>query len=295
MALGQRPLRTKQLTARIQEFSPRSIYRCIDKLKDYRLVERVSDPGPPARTVLRLTEPAGRNLFRLVRLLTSQSKASGEGLSWESLCLLGEMWELNYVEELSRAPRSLLELLDTVDGLSYHQVRRRTSQFLEEGLLETCPHDGNGNLRDYALSPKSRRCIAAVAAIGRWRHRYFLADGTPGLSIEELTTVLRTALPLVPLPTHEGKRLGLYVTGAEDKYGNRETGIVHGTVGGDGIVHLTEGNDLEPDGAAAATINTWFAALLDGNRGRIRVRGDLGLVDACLTQLYDALWVSPRR
>jgi hypothetical protein len=45
-----------------------------------------------------------------------------------------------------------------------------------------------------------------------------------------------------------------------------------------------------PDGLAAATINTWFGVLLDGNRGRVKVRGDLKLVDACLTQLYDVLW-----
>jgi hypothetical protein len=44
------------------------------------------------------------------------------------------------------------------------------------------------------------------------------------------------------------------------------------------------------DGSAAATINTWFGVLLDGNRGRVKVAGNLQLVDACLTQLYDVLW-----
>lgn len=295
MALGQRAMKTKQLTARVEEFSPRSIYRCIDKLKAARLIERVEEPGSPPRSALRLTEPAGRNLFRLLRLLTTESQASRDGLSWNSLSLLGEMWELGHVEDLSGHPCSLLELLDAVDGLSYHQVRRRTCQFSEEGLLETCCPNGNRNVRGYALTPKARRCMVAVAGIGRWRHRYFVADGTPGLCVEELATVLRSMLPLVSLPHHAGTRLDLHVTGPEDKYGNRETGTVQASVGPEGVVRPLEEADGDPEGSATATINTWFAALLDGSRGRIRVRGDLDLVDSYLTGLHDALWIGTQR
>jgi DNA-binding HxlR family transcriptional regulator len=295
MALGRRPLRTKQLTERVDGFSPRSIYRCIGKLEACGLVERASEPGVPSRVSLRLTEPAGRNLFRLLRSFGSGSTAglstSGSALRWDSLCLLGELWEARFAEELSRGPRSLVELLDRSEGLTYHQVRRRAGLLVAEGLLSSSSHNANG--RRYELTERGRRCMAAIAAIGRWRHRHFLADGTPGLEIEELATVLRSTLPLVALPKHAGMSLELAVAGPEDKYGERETAAIGGEVGPAGEVAIGEREGgRPPDGSAAATVNTWFAALLDGNRGRIRVRGDLGLVDDCLTRLYSALWTA---
>lgn len=289
MALGQRPLRTKELTARVSEFSPRSVYRCVDRLEDGGLVEHVAGPGVPSRALLSLTEPAGRNLVRLLRALTARSRmAAGDGLSWESLCLLGDLWELGFAAELSRGPRSLLELLDAAEGFTYHQVRRRTAHLHEVGLLEGRIHNGNG--RQYELSERGRRCMAAIAGVGRWRHRSFLAEGGPGLEVEELATVLRNTLPLVRLPQHSGKEIGLAVSGAEEEAGGPESAVVHAAVSPAGALEVRAGAGEAADGSAAATTNTWFAALLDGNRGRIRVRGDLGLVDACLKQLYDALW-----
>ena len=104
-----------------------------------------------------------------------------------------------------------------------------------------------------------------------------------------MATALRTALPLATLPAHAGKSILLIVAGAEE-YGQREMLPVAGQVGPDGAVSIARNPEREADGSATATLNTWFAALLDGNRGRIRVRGDQSLVDACLTRLHNALW-----
>jgi DNA-binding HxlR family transcriptional regulator len=291
MELGQRPLRTKQLTERVQGFSARTVYRCLGSLQDHGLVERRSRADTSSRVLLRLTEPAGRNLFRLLRSLTSEAATglSGDGgLTWESLCLLGEMWGPGFAVELSHGSRSLVDLLEATDGLTYHQVRRRTTQFVNDGLLQSYLRNGKG--RHYELTERGRRYMIVIAAVGRWRHRHYLGDGAPGLTLEEMATVLRTMLPLVALPEQAGMGIDFLVSGPEDKYGRREEVSVRCVIAEDGALGVSEEVEGDPDGSAAATLNTWFAALLDGNRGRVRVRGDLALVDGCLTQLYDLLW-----
>jgi DNA-binding HxlR family transcriptional regulator len=295
--LGQRPLRTKQLTERVRDYSARSVYRCVGRLEEFGLVEHWPDPDAPSQVLLRLTKPAGRNLFRLLRRFTSESTAGlasrESGLSWEALCQLGELWE--FATELGLGSRSLVNLLDGTEGMTYHQVRRRACQLVEAGLLDTTAHNGSGNGRHYELTDRSRRRMVMIASLGRWRHRYLLADGTPGLEVEEMATVLRTTMPLVTLPEHSGKSIDFVLTGADDKYGDRDTAGVRGAFEQDGTLKVSGKVDEEADGSATATLNTWFAALLDDNRGRIRVRGDLTLVDACLTRLYNELWIPLKR
>lgn len=277
--LGHGPLRTKQLTERVREFSARSIYRSVGRLASFGLIDRYEEPGTPSKVLLRLTKPAGRNLFRLRRAFGTTPA--------DEMCLLGELWEPGLVEELSRGPRSLMDLLEQPHHLTYHQVKRRASMAVERGLLEISPHKGHRNR--YEMAARGRRQMGLVVAIGRWRQRYLLADESPGLEAEELATVLRAVLPLTLLPAPAETRIDLIVTGAEE-YGHRPTATVAGRVGPEGAVRFDPRPEREADGSASATINTWFAALLDGRRGRIRVRGDLGLVDSCVTQLDKALW-----
>lgn len=278
MELGHGPLRTKQLTERVREFSSRSAYRCVGKMEAYGLIDRSEEGGVPSTVRLRLAEPLGRNLCRLLRPFAS----------WDEMCLLGELWEAGFVEELSHGPRSLMDLMEAPHRLTYHQVKRRVNLAVERGLLEAFRRKGNG--KAYDLTDWGRRYMSLIASIGRWRHRYAVADGTPGLTIDEMATVLRAVLPLTRLPEHAETGLDLIIAGSEDRYGHRDTAIVHGEVDPEGVLRPHRDAERPADGSAAATINTWFGALLDDHRGRIRVRGDLGLVDACLTQLYERLW-----
>lgn len=294
MALGQRAQRTKQLTKRIKGYSARSVYRSLGKLEAFGLIEHRPEPDAPSQVLLWLTKPAGRNLFHLLGQFKAESTAGltkqKGGLSWEALCQLGEMWEWGFAAELGLGSRSLANLQDGSGGRTYHQVKRMAGQHVEAGLLSTTLHSGSSG-RDYDLTDRSRRRMVMIASLGRWRHRYLLADGTPGLEAWEMATMLQVTLPLVTLSEHGGKNVDFAVTGAEDKHGRRDTFDLRGGFAGNGALGVGEVNEEAADGSATATINTWFAALLDGNRGRVRVRGDLELVDACLTQLYDELWI----
>lgn len=295
MTLGQRALQTKHLTNRVTDFSARSVYRSLAKLEAFGLVEHRPDRDTPSKVLLWLTKPAGRNLYHLLCRFMSVSPAElwseESGLSWESLRQLGGMWEEGFAAELGREARSLVNL-DGTERLSYHQVRRRAGQYVEAGLLSTTLHNGSG--RHYALTDRSRRRMVMIASLGRWRHRYLLANGTPGLDPREMATVLQITLPLVTLAGYGGMSIDFSVTGAEDEHGDRETTEMRGIIGENGTLDMGEMGEMGKgvaDGSASATLSTWFAALLDDNRRRIRLRGDLTLLDVCLTQLYDELWV----
>jgi len=276
MTLGKRPLRTGQLIAALPQFSTRSVYRYAGKLEEKGLIERRGEAGSPTTVVLSLSEP-GRNLYRLLRSFES----------WECMTLLGEMWDCGFIAELSRGARSLTQLSNAMPDMSFHQVNRRVSLFVDAGLLTRTPA---GRLKHYELTAQGRRCMTMVAAIGRWRHRHPDGDGASGLSTTEMVTILRAALPLTRLPQHAGRCIALGVASAMDDGGHRSMEMLHAAVDGEGKICADEADEGSADGSATATINTWFAALLDGNRGRIRVRGNLQLVDSCLTQLYDVLW-----
>jgi DNA-binding HxlR family transcriptional regulator len=295
MTLGQRPLRAKQLTGRVPDYSARSVYRCVTKLEAFGLVEHRPGPDASSHVLLWLTKPVGRNLFHQLCELKSESTAGLSleecGLPWDSLRQLGELWE--FAAELGLGSRSLASLLDGAVGMTYHQVQRRAGQFVENGLLSSTLHDNRS--KHYELTACSRRRMVVIASLGRWRHRYLLANGTPGLGIEEMATVLRTTLPLVTLAGYGGMSVDFVVTGAEDETGVRATADLRFEVADNGTLRLGEVGEVAATGSATATLNTWFAALLDDNRGRIRARGNLPLVDACLTQLYDELWVPLER
>ncbi len=292
MALGPGSLRTEQLTTRIDGFSSRSVYRHVSKMEAHGLIDRLAEPGVPSKVVLSLSEPAGRELFRLLRTFTATSMSQlpdgvSSARSWSSLNRLGELWEFGFVEELSHEPRSLTELAGGPHELTFHQVNRRTGLFLASGLLLVAPVAGNG--KQYELTGHARHRMALVAGIGHWR-RYVTADGVAGLTIGEMATVLRAVLPLPAFPRHVGMSLDLGVSGAMDMNGHRNKETLRGTVDLEGIMRCSDDITRFVEGSAAATINIWFAALLDGNRGRMRVRGDLDLIDSFLTQLYDLLW-----
>jgi len=288
MALCGGPLRTKQLTQRALGVSPRSVYRCLRRLDALGLIERRTEVGVQNMTLIRLSEGGARDLARLLRIFTSASLPPGrigESANW--LSLLGGLWREGFVEELSHGPRSLDELAAAAHPLTYHQVKRRASLALAAGLLGRRPREGN--TWHYELTAQGRRSLTLVCGAGRWR-RHFLGGGSAGLDTGEMATVLRAALPLARLPEHKGMRIELAVAGPPNLYGYRETTKVRGEVRRDGTLGLGRQDQAPADSLAAATINIWMVALLDDKRGRIRVRCDSGLVDACLKRLYKALF-----
>jgi DNA-binding HxlR family transcriptional regulator len=291
MALGSRPLRTEQLARRLMHVSERSVYRYSAELTKCQLVERHEENGVPSTVVLKLTDP-GRHLYRLLRQFatTAGSRLPYPGSavqSWNSLKLLGQLWESGFAETLSRKPHTMTDLAGRPHGLTFYQVARRMRLFTDSGLLSVCPSDGRS--RRFDLTEHGRRRMALIAGIGRWRHRYVLTGEAAGLTGDEMTTVIRASLPLISLPDFAGMCINLGVAGPMDDNGQRAVETLQGVVGRDGKIRCDQA-PRSADGSAVGTMNTWFAVLLDGNRGRMRTGGNLSLVDACLIRLHEVLW-----
>jgi DNA-binding HxlR family transcriptional regulator len=291
MALRDGPLRTKELTERVPGYAPRTIYRYSAKLTELGIVEREEEPGVPSKVVHRLTEPRGRELAELVDAYADASLGrlpSGEigAHEWGSFALVADLWESGMIGALNLGERSLTELSQGDHDLSFHQVSRRASLFSIGGFIEETT-DGTRRRR-FALTEKTRRAMALIAGLGRWRRRHMVPKGTAGLTSGEAAGLIRTVLPLVSLPEHPGKSLELKVSPRGGVEADEET--VWAEVEADGAVISCAEPAAEIDSVARGHVSVWIDTILDGPKNDLTARGDARLLDECLRRLHRVLW-----
>jgi DNA-binding HxlR family transcriptional regulator len=294
MALEARPLRTKKLTERIPTYSPRTIYRQTRKLTDLGLVERQETAGVPSTVVHSLSDPAGQDLVRLLnsygRALLPGSPASrgGDGF-WTALGLIGSMWGLGWVDQLSQQGRTVTELSAGTGGLTFHQISRRTQQLISWGLL--C-QEAPGQRKRFQLTKHSRQGMAVVAAIARWREKHLLGVGKRGMSVAGMAVVLRAGLPLIELSAYPGVTIKLGIVDAADQFGSSGSETIAVKTEASGRIRFVKDRE-EPGAWALSTVGGWLEAILSGDRAGIRNGGDVEIVDSCLAQLHEAFWTPP--
>jgi DNA-binding HxlR family transcriptional regulator len=292
MALGEGPLRTKELTERVPGYAPRTIYRYAGKLAELEIVEREEEPGVPSKVVHTLTDECGAELYELVNRFADASMTRlpdgrVDAHAWAALGLLADLWETGMVEELSCDPRSPTELARGPHGLSYHQVNRRAGLFKTAGLL--CEWQGPGRRRCYALTEKTRKTMGLIVGIARWRHHHVVAEDEEGMTVDEMATTLKTALPLAKVEGHARKSLKLCVL-SEDGSKGSEGEIVWAEVEEDGTLHTCSPLADAEDAWARGKIAAWIPAILDDTSHKALVGGEEQLVDAVLTKLHEVLW-----
>lgn len=292
MALGEGPLRTKNLTERVPGYAPRTIYRYAGKLAELEVVEREEEPGVPSKVVHTLSDPCGTELYELVNRfadasLTRLPDGRVDAHAWASLGLLADLWEAGMVEDLSCEPLSPTDLARGKHGLSYHQVNRRAGLFKASGLVSET--EGPGRRRLYGLTEKTRRKMGLIAGIARWRHHHVVAEDEEGMTVAEIATVLRVALPLVEIPSHAGKCLRLSVRSDDGAGEGRDVWV---EVERDGTVHSCAPPPADPAGGGRGTVGAWIAAILDGDAGSVFIGDDEKLIADALAGLYETLWTS---
>jgi DNA-binding HxlR family transcriptional regulator len=294
MALGEGPLRTKELTERVPGYTPRTIYRYSSKLVEIGVLERHEEVGVPSKVTHTLTKPQGRELHELVTAyadisFTRLSDGRIDAHAWGSLAMLAELWESGLIEAVNLGPKSPSELARLEHGLSYHQVNRRAGLFAIGGFLRE--ETGRGRQRVYTLTDTARRGMALIAGVGRWRRRYVVPKGTSGLTAREAGGVLRTALPLVSLPRHGGKSLGIEIAPLSKK--RDEADAVWAMVETGGNVLSCEGPLAEVDGQVRGKVPALVDTILDGPRNGLRLEGDEHLITTCFERLHSILWKVP--
>ncbi|HVD40746.1 MAG TPA: winged helix-turn-helix transcriptional regulator [Solirubrobacterales bacterium] len=289
MALGEGPLRTKELTARIAGYAPRTIYRYSTRLADLGLIDRDEEQGVPSKVVHTLSEPAGRELYELVSNYASASLRrlpSGEiaARDWGALAVVADFWETGIIDALNIGPRSLTELTHGDHGLSFHQISRRAALLSRDGFIDLAKNGSKH--RSYTLTAKARRAMGLVAGIGRWRRRHVVSEGS-GLSPTEAAWLMRTALPLVALPDHSGKSLELKVAAVGEAVAVEP---VWAAVQRGGAVINCPDSLAHVDVAAHGDVIAWIDSVLDGPRNGLKVDGDDELIVDCLQQLHATLF-----
>lgn len=294
MALGPRSLRTKRLTEKVPTYAPRTVYRHARQLADLGLVDREEVAGVPS-TVIHSLSPAGRDLYRLIGAYSEASTpwvtgpGSGDGV-WTVCGLLGEMWTHGWIDELSNGGRSATDLAEATSEITFHQVSRRTHQLLSWSLLYESTV--RGHRKRYQLSDQTRHAMALMAGLGRWRQLHVEGEAEGGLTVGEMTTVLRASLPLMQLPEHQDKSIKLGIAGRTGVDGHRGSATLTAHVSTGGAVRCVKEKAVE-DAWAIGTVDTWLAALIDDDRGRVRPGGDLDFVDDCLKRAHEVLWSAP--
>lgn len=295
-ALTVRPLRTRELTDRVSGCAPRTVYRHASKLARQGLILREEEGDVPLSVTYRLSE-RGWELWRLLEAhapgVLSRGSAGGDDRRWPSLALLGDMWASGWMTVLSFGPRSPTELSELTSGMSFHQVNRRVQLLRSRNLLCESAHAGRG--KRYRLSEGARRTVALVAGIGRWRERHGVAGRQRGLTGPEAATVLRVALPLAETSAPPGTQIMLGVVGARRADGGRGSEVLQARVEDGATLFWDFESERPADAWAAGTVDVWLAALLDGDRNRMRMGGEVELLETLLNALRVALRQANRR
>jgi DNA-binding HxlR family transcriptional regulator len=293
MALGDGPLRTRELTQRVSGYAPRTVYRYASRLTEIGAIDREETPGVPSKVVHTLTDPCGTELRKLVEVYARTAlDVLPDGRivphSWGSLTLLADLWESGMYEALNGGPRTATELARVDHDWSFHQVARRINLLLNGGFVRE--GEGGSRRRHYELTEEARRSTVLIASLGRWRERHVVPAGEGGLTPAETADLLRAAMPLVTLPQHAGMNLKLSVVPPAGESRDDDE-VVWAEVDGDGVVSADVNPVDRPQGWARGEIGHWIETLLQGARRKLRAGGsDSTLVNAIVRGMHAALW-----
>jgi GNAT superfamily N-acetyltransferase/DNA-binding HxlR family transcriptional regulator len=292
MALGRGPLRTEELVERIAVYSPRTIYRYLDRLAGIEVIEREEEPGVPSKVTNRLTEPRGVSLYELVddyaRISLDHLPDGGiVTYSWKRLEMLADLWRSDMLGALNAGPSTVTELAQASSSLGFHQVSRRMGLYMAAGLIEVSK--AGGRRRRYRPTGHLRRGMALIAGLALWRERGEGSETGSSLIAVETARLLAASLPLVASPEDAGKRFELAVEGHGPK-GHGEEVLVWAAVGKDGAIEcLADG--ISADASASGAVDAWLDLMTLGRCAGLRVDGgDDRRLTACLEQLHSTLW-----
>src|SRR4051794_10017513 len=266
IALNDGPLRTKSLTEQVPDYTPRTVYRHVDRLVEIGVIEREVARSVPSKVIHRLIDPCGVELCQLISAYAdaSMDQLVGGGIgvrSWRSLALLADLWESGMFEALNAGPCTATELAHAGQGLSFHQMSRRINLLVFGRFI--CEIEEEGRRRRYQLTERARRGAALIAGLGRWRERHVLSQGEPGLTARETAEMVRAVLPLILLPGDTGKCFEFAVSPKLQKDGNGL--VLWAEVEADGSVSGCVDTEIDPDGWGRGQVKAWIDMLLLGS------------------------------
>jgi DNA-binding HxlR family transcriptional regulator len=212
-----------------------------------------------------------------IKLGTDASKGAVKGLAGG--------WDSAILRALSAQPRSLTELDEMIDAVSYPALERRLSSMRVTGQVEPgLGQGGQGTL--YNVTDWVRRGVAPLAAAGRWERRH-LSKQTAPVTWVEVETAFLLALPLVKLPK---RAKGECVLAVDTKDPEQRIAGVHIVVEGGRIASCSSQLKEHPPAYALAPAEAWLEAVIDSKIDRLHMCGEDRIVQQLVGGIHDALF-----
>lgn len=255
-------------------WAPKSSLRAAQR----RLVDlgALVEAGPAGSSRSAVFEPtvAGRELLALADSLERWIGGGPAGpLPLDALAAQGIVralaaaWESTVVRTLAERPRTLAQLDGCISGVAYPSLKRRLDKLLSIGLIGR--EDAESG---YDASEWLRRAAQPLILAVRWERRHD-KDADP-LTASEVEAVFLLILPLVELPGRASGACTLSVLLSSDGHRSARGVAAVSVEGGKGRTALSAaGAAEEPETWALGDVDSWLAAILEGDASGLRVRG----------------------
>ena len=174
-------------------------------------------------------------------------------------------WSTTVLSELAGGPLSLTELDRRTSVVSYPTIERCLETMRLAGQLETGARRPTGT--PYALTGWMRRGVGPLTLAARWEHRRNAARADP-IRREDVAGAVALAAPLVTLPAGLSGTCQLAAT--LPSAGGCERFLAAIELRAGEISFGPVYPDRKPDAWASATVDTWFALLIDAEPRGLR-------------------------
>ncbi|HET9162085.1 MAG TPA: winged helix-turn-helix transcriptional regulator [Solirubrobacterales bacterium] len=205
---------------------------------------------------------------------------------------LVDAWLARMLEPLAGdGPLSLTALDARLTTVTYPSIERRLETMRLAGQLEATERDGGGI--PHSLTHWCRQGMGPLFAAAHWERRH-RPEGAEPLTRLELETGCKVVAPLLALPPATAGDIQTALTRrARNARPPRFLGLLEIE---NGTLNFSQARSRrKPDAGASGGEDAWFAALLDGERGSLRMSGDTRLVERLLERAHESVFQTDGR
>jgi DNA-binding HxlR family transcriptional regulator len=290
------PLRLPDLREQLGGAAQTTLRGQVGNLRGIGALERQVRGGMPYTVENELTE-VGKGVLAvaeiveqwLVRAPQGPIALGSEPAKGAIRALVGG-WGSTMLRALAARSLSLTELSSVIGDHSYPALERRLGAMRAARLVEPRP-DGDRGAKPYGVTDWTRQAVAPLVAAGRCECEH-LAEATDPLTRIDIEAVFLLSVPLVDLEvTRSGSCLLAVDTGipknsdASDRLAGVYVEIEEG-----GVISCSSRLEQDPRTWAVGPVGAWVKAILDGDRGRLRLGGkDPKIADDLISRLCGSL------
>jgi hypothetical protein len=268
---AQGPLTRAALIARLHAGST-AVYECLKALRAVGLIESSSG----ARAARHSINTSGRTLVAVAAGVEAwfarhPAGALEASVGWRAFEDFGEAWRNGLFEWIVRLAPSEAAATRGLPGYEGRRLAELLAAMGEAGMVEQ--RRAADGLPHYRLTAWAAGAIAPLAALARWEERC-RPPGGAAVAVDDAVVAILAVLPLVRLGVEVTGVCTLTVEAGPGAPDGRRTGTVWARLRRGRVVAAGEGAPPRAaEGWAVGSFDAWFAAVLDGRAGALRLGG----------------------